>query len=1414
MVCHTTSSPLLSHLFAISILVATLLSVPHVEAQEVHIPDALQDWVGWVLHNDVDIDCPRIDGPSSPEPVCVWPGTLSVDASEQGARFTLEVWTAREALVALPGDGSLWPQNVTANAQPAVLRAIDGQHPALLLPPGAHRITGELPWAAIPQYLPTPANIGLVSLQLNGAPSTRPRLDEAGRLWLDAERFDEAVESDRIRASIYRQIIDGSPQRIHTRIELNVSGQAREIDLGPVLLESSRPISLRSPLPVSFDGQQSLSVFARPGTHYVDIKAVLPARTERLTVPASSGDYYDPQEVWVWIPSDLLRSVTPSGLRAVDPSRTTLPREWHGHTTYLSEPGETLQLSETRRGTRNSPNTINLHRYVWLDLHGQGATFQDHFSGSINQGWRLDYQGKGSLGRVEDRQTGENLLITAHPDTDLAGVELRQSELDLIAEIRHPDQPRQVLAIGWAEDIQRLRTTVNLPPGWTLLHAPGTDSIYGPGTLHDWDLWTFFFLLIITLSIGKLVGWRWTPLAAIALVLSHGQVNAPMWIWLHLVVALALLRVLPPGFWRRLVLAYRTLTLLVLFLILAAFCHDQFRSALHPQVPAASESLRSGCNSLLETGTQYAYEESYSVDRFARISDMSAPAPRVSAKDESTATKSLRQIDPNAVVQTGPGVPTWSWQSWELHWDGPVHRDQELRLWLVPPTANRILNLLRIALMLALTVILLAFQRRQKLPGTDGDSDSAEPVGEPAAATTRAPSFWNVLLRSAPVFLAILLPFALLTEAHGAVPPQSQSERNEEQTLDSAPTAPQASPLLDILRSRLLESDRCEGPCVVVPQVNIRINGLNVFIEAEVHAQRDAGWYLPGPADTLQISSVRRNNLATSQFRRAPGGLTALFIPSGRHQITLEGTLASRSALTLNFHSEAPPRLVRIDTEDWTVDGLSDAGIIDSSLQLTRIADSQTTALPGPGDADELPAWYNVERSLGLGLPWQVTTVVTRENTDRSQLIRIPLLENERLLTDGFRVEGNVVVVDFPRGIEEIQFTGELPISASIALTAPDDQPWSETWKVECSRIWRCTFSDLAPITLTSPENTAFHTYKPWPGESLSIDIDRPLGVEGQSFTIDQVNYAVTPGTRLLEATLSFTVRASESHTLPVNLPADAELLSTTVDEESRTFRFEDAVLELPIRPGTQTFTIQWRQPWTTSFIQRIPTVDLGAPGANITITVRNSSNRWLLRTDGPTWGPALFFWPNLLVLILIALLLGLLRGLPLKSYEWVLLLIGFTQLPYIAVVPIITWFLFLTLRYRRPPQTQFKFNLTQLFLIFWTFVAAITLFGALTYNLLDTINMQIQGAGSTASQLRWILDRTDGEIGHITLYTLPVFVWRGLMLAWALWLVTRQLVWVPWGWKAFSHQGLWKSKPDSFDETTNAPEPRPDTPD
>jgi hypothetical protein len=1393
-------------LFSALIVFPSLFSLP-AGAQTppaLEIPSELRPWVPWVMYDSPKADCAQLR-PGRFE--CSWPGHLVLRGDGGGATFSLTLSVGAPTWVRLPGGDRFWPQEVRRDGATAVVVRGSGDVPQVLLAAGRHTLTGKFVWSEVPEVLAVSPATGRIDLEINGEPVAHPRLDAEGRLWLQggASAGRAAEEADAIRVAVFRRFQDGVPLRVTNRMDLTVSGRAREVSLGSILLPGSIAVSVRSGLPVQISGGGEVKVYVKPGSHHIEVDTLMTAPMTEILVPKATADFFDPQEVWVWKPNATLRAVEVSGLQAVDPERTSLPDDWaRGGTAYLAEPGQRLSLAETRRGeSEPTPNAIRLRRKLWMDLDGRGYTVQDRLTGQMNQGWRLNYAGAGELGRVGDPNSGENLLITKDPLDGARGVELRNSKLNLEAELRLDDARGELDIVGWDHDVQSLSAELNLPPGWQLIGGRGVDKM--PGTwIESWTLFDFFLLLMIALAIGKLCGWRWAPVAALALGLSHGQGAAPLWVWVHLLASLALLRALPEGWIRRGVLGYRAAALLCLAVILAPYAKEQVRFALHPQVE------RGGVDT---TGTGLLLSSDTSLDDMERSEQPAAmgaaaePEEGRSKRDNRKEKKArfvkgkrdykpnrqalLQQVDPNAVVQTGPGVPTWSWNQWSLSWSGPVRKDHQVHLWLLTPWMSRALTGVRVVLLILLALLLI---QRREMTWVKG----AAPMGGSRKF------LWLVTLLFIPASVVAVATLGSPSPAHAQeqqrlIQSQGIGQINAPNQSLGAFGSPEAGPRGDVLsnlKDRILASQRCEGACVVASRADIRVDGLKWTMRAEVHAQKLSGWLLPGPADPLRIIRVTVDGVPTTSLRRESGGLLAVRLPAGRSEVVVEGVLVDRNVVTVQFDAESRPRFVTFESAQWSVDGIGITGVPDSSLQLTRTGERGKDDSGGAEMSAELPPWYRVDRTLELGLPWKMQTEVVRVDSSRPALVKIPLVGSEKVISESVRVENGMVLVEFPRGTSRVAYTGELAIAPELELTAAKGQPWTETWAVACSRIWRCTFSGLPPVTTVSAEGSFEPRWKPWPGEALSIEVGRPKGAPGQAATVDSVEYVVTPGKRLLEGRLTLQIRASQGGWHKVTLPADAELQSVKIDGVARNVRPQDGVVPLPIQPGKQSFELVWQQPWERGVFETIPPVTLGSKAVNAKIKIELGSDRWLLWTTGPSWGPAVLYWSHLVILLLVAFLLGRIRSMPLRGYEWLLLVIGMTQMPFVVVLVPVAWFAMLAWRKRSPLEAWWQFDVFQLFLIFWTLVSVGVLYAAIHSNLLFDIDMQVRGAGSTNHLMQWYADQVPEALPSAGVISLPIMVWRVAMLLWALWLVARLLKWLPWGWGAFSQDGLYKLWP------------------
>jgi hypothetical protein len=486
---------------------------------------------------------------------------------------------------------------------------------------------------------------------------------------------------------------------------------------------------------------------------------------------------------------------------------------------------------------------------------------------------------------------------------------------------------------------------------------------------------------------------------------------------------------------------------------------------------------------------------------------------------------------------------------------------------------------------------------------------------------------------------------------------------------------------------------------------------------------------------------------------------------------------------------------VQAKLEGWTLDGLHEDGLADDTLQLTRKATGEKTA--APLQTTSLPAFVSVERELTLGLRWTVQTTVRRVTPPGTAIVlEVPLLNGENVTTQDVRVQNGRALVNLAPQISEASWTSTLEEKTPLALEAPKGLPWAEVWRLDVSPVWHVELNGIPVVHQQDSTGARLPEWRPWPSETVRVDATRPEGVKGQTLTIDQSRLSVSPGLRATDVTLTANLRSSRGGQHVFTLPADAQLQSVTINGQTQPIRQEGRSVAIPLVPGSQSVVLTWRQTNGLSMSWTTPDVDLGAPSANADLEVNVSNDRWVLFVHGPRMGPAVLFWSFLLVLLLVSIGLGRVTLTPLRSVQWVLLMLGLSQVPIPAAAVVVGWLLALGWREKKHDLASPWFNFRQLALAAWAIGAACVLMSAIYAGLLGHPEMQVQGNGSSAYFLRWFEDRTQGAFPQGWVFSVPMLVYRGAMLAWSLWLALSLLRWLKWSWTAFSTGGLWKKAP------------------
>lgn len=1329
------------------------------------VPAPLKPWVSWVLKSHDDWACPMLYNDAK-ERVCAWPSRLALTVTSEGGSFTQKWEVIRETTVRLPGERAFWPQDVSVDGQSVVVRDNRGR-PTMVLPKGQHIVKGSWRWTRIPESLLLPKETALLAVSMNGKSVSFPQVDSKGRLWFRPQIVASvgAEASDTLEVRVFRKLIDELPFQVMTQWQLVIGGQAREVLLPGVLDVGMRPLVLESPLPAQIDTNGQLRLQARAGewtvtltTHSLDPINAVTMHPRPLPWPK--------EEIWVVETRPALRVVEITGAPSVDPQQTLLPEEWRVFPAYRMTPETTITLTQQRRGHEQpGMDHLNLAREWWLDFDGQGYTVRDELTGTLVQSWRLTVQAPMQLGRVE--LNGRPHVVTHLPGQEDAGVEVRLGEMRMVGESRMNASARTLPAVGWETDVHAMGSTLHVPPGWRVLHASGVDRATYTW-ITRWTLLDMFLVLIAAAVVARLWSWPWGLVAGVTLALIYHEPEAPVWVWGHVLAAAAFLRVLPSGRWQMMVFGYRAVSLFVLVAFALPFMVQQVRVGLYPQLEYPWQQVTSEVKQFPATPEN----EAMPLEESSRVEDEGDMATnklletrrlksRVPMQDRSISdsfgSSYSKSYAPDMAVQTGPGLPTWGWNQVRLEWSGPVSRDQQLSLWYLSPSMTFMMLLLQVGGVGLLIWRVLDYRSTQW-------PISGEREGKLAAAVLSAG-------------LVFMMASGLLA------PSWSQAEMPSKEMLIE-------------LEQRLMASPSCLPACADIPSLHLTSTTETLRLRLSIHANESVAVPLPGPPQQWRPQQILVDGKPAKGLTQEKHGQLYVLLQPGVHQVIMEGRVPDQPAFVLAL--PLTPHHVKTTIQGWIVQGIGEEGVPQKQLHLRREkgasrsqVSSTSTWQPKP-----IPPLVRITRTIHVGLDWRMQTVVERMSPHGSALaLSIPLIPGEVVKQAGLTVKEEQVQLQMGPNMSRRQWSSQLTPTEVLKLTASHDDAWVETYRFNISPLWHPTFEGIPAIHPQSAAEGAIPEWRPWPGEEFTVKVIQPLGVEGATFTVESSHLTWKPGQRATDGSLVASFRSSQGRQHAVRVPEGAQVESVKMNNVSQPIHQEATLVTFPIRPGQQIVEVAWRVPEGIQAWFTTPTVDLGVESVNAQVTLSVPSNRWLLWVNGPRLGPAVLLWGILAVMVGVAIVLGRLSFSPLRTWHWVFLGLGLTQIPMVAALIVVGWFG--AMAWRRTISSNvwspLSFNVMQIGLALLTFLAGIGLLWAIQTGLVGQPDMGIVGNGSTPWQLQWFQDRADAKLPIGTMVSLPLWVYRIGMLLWALWLAMAVVTWVRWGWKGWTTGGYWQ---------------------
>ncbi|WP_143269435.1 hypothetical protein [Mangrovitalea sediminis] len=1364
-------------LLFIGVPVVNAAEGPHVgSAQPDAIPPSLVPWIPWVLKGAEQTQCPRVMGLKAVFQ-CQWPGRLRLVMNADGMGFS-QHWTLYQAdWVPLPGSRELWPEQVRVDGQDASLIDRDGV-PSLRLGKGEHDVEGQLSWQNQPQMIQLPALHGLIQLQgASDDTASVVQLDAKNRLWL--QRSDEAQASgqaEHLQVQVFRKLDDDIPLRLATHIRLVVSGGDREVRLGRALPAGFELLSFESPLPARIDDDGVLRVQVKPGDWLLTFNARA-VTDQPFLGPKPVTPNWPEAEIWSFAAHPSLRSVTLQGGKVLDPSQVPVPTAWMSLPAYQLTQGDRLTLTPMVRAKVLQQDRLHLKRTVWLDFSGEGATFNDHLMGTLHGSRRLELSDVVRPGRID--LDGKPQLITRQDGERAAGVEVRRQRLDLDAVSRLDSGPQgwewQLPANGWLSTLDNAQVRVELPPGWRLLGVSGAGSSSGDW-LGQWRIWDIFVVMLLGVVAWRVLGISWGFVALVTGMLVYPERPDAVGILLTAILASALAREVPHGRTGVFLRGLRWLALAALAAVTLVTVVHQVRLAIYPQLggwltarPVSAE-MAGAPRAKLKAAA----------DSTQQMFSRSAVGPAVAGAEP----QPLPDWDPDAKVQTGPGIPTWAWQSASLGWRGPVDPAQVVTLYVLGPVATALMRfVMSFGLLLLLLACLLDRRRSTGGSGPRRGHRRREEAGDESwdsEPTSDGVGVAGGMARHAAGMGLLLL--ALM-----AVPGWASAQAFPDQSL------------LDQLRERVLAPPLCEPHCASERQTQVVLDGFDLTVTEEVSALARVAWPLPASRDAWQPDAVYVDGTRQGALRFNDAGYLELVLAPGNHEIVLEGKVAEKDALTLAFPEQ--PHRFSMKVRDWLPLGLVDGRPASKTLRFERQkiserrAERRTTLFQPPP-----PPFVRIDRTLTLGQHWTLTTRVERVAPAVGGIdLPVTLMKGEQVISPGIEVgkDDTVQVVMGPHD-QVVTWQSRLTPVSRLQWAASQDSDRVDVWHLRAGPQWHVETEGVAPSQTYDASGALAPVWHPRPGEALVMTLSRPSAILGETQTVDQLELQWQPvdkGARLL---LQMTVRTSLGGALQWTLPKGMQIRELSVDGHERPLSAQSNLLDVTLKPGTHRLAARVDGAPDLSTLWQTPQLALPWSVTNLNSRVQLPAGRWLLWAGGAGVGPAVLYWGILPVLIVLALVLGRHSGNPLGVGSWLLLGVGLSFASPWTALALMAWFYALGWRSRHPDlQPYWQFNLRQVALVLLTLVAFWGLFGGISQGLLGHPDMWVSGNGSRAELLRWYLDRAvTQESPQWEVVTLPLWVYRGFMLIWSLWLAVKAVGWLRWGWQILVLSGGWRHRP------------------
>lgn len=437
---------------------------------------------------------------------------------------------------------------------------------------------------------------------------------------------------------------------------------------------------------------------------------------------------------------------------------------------------------------------------------------------------------------------------------------------------------------------------------------------------------------------------------------------------------------------------------------------------------------------------------------------------------------------------------------------------------------------------------------------------------------------------------------------------------------------------------------------------------------------------------------------------------------------------------------------------------------------------------------------FVVSHNLYLERTWKLRTTVypvSGSVVTHPVAIEVPLLSGEKILNEGYVVENgklHLMATNAP-----ISWDSIIPVQSSLKINASSEN-LLEQFNVYAKKEWIYSFEGNNPVSQSTPSGyKSSSQWLLWPQDKLVMQFTHPASLPGATSAVNNYKLMVNSTTNPITYKFNFDYTTSLGGRSYIGLPKDFTVDVVQVNGKLIPSSMENHKIALDLLGNKNHVEIILKSSAPLNGLIKFPELEFDTTVVNKEYTL-NTNNKWLLFAGGANIQPAVLLWGILVSLILFSVILAKLPLTPYGTLTWVLLFLGLSQAGLIGCAIIVGTLLlcgakkiFLSKGYI---ENRGVYNGFQVILMVLTAFSIVMVLITLKHGLLNNPEVFISGLNSYQGSLYWYAE--NNTVSSPWAFFLPVWVYRILMFAWAMWFAAKSINMLKWIWENLNEGTLW----------------------